>query len=1073
MIRHILAALIFFHTLPSAGRELSLKEMRQNLQKIEKSIQETQKEMKKIDDVRFLPDLYFTLAEFYLEQARYVYSIENAENKGRKNAEPDFTKATDAKKKAVELYERFLELFPSHPDQDKALFFKAHEHRELGQTEQMVLTYKQLTERFPKSPFWMESHIVLGDHFFEAMKELEQALFHFQEVIKAPLGPFTPLAHYKAGWVYINQQKFADAFTEYEQSLKKGQQVDLLDLPELYKKTDVRENALLAMVWPYSELKEQELVKFGLKGVPAVSYFKSLSYSYRAYQKVLSKLGQRMELKKRHAEAFQAYAELLRTSEDLSARIDAILRLYEIFKNHLKRSPEPILPREIAKTAIRLKQSQEIGEAEKAVTYKNFEIFARDIATQLHEKAKRSGQAEDYKNAVESYRYYLWAYENHPNAPKIRLNLAESYFNHGRKVEAGMLYERLSRAAENAKSKRQFLESAFEAYTSVVKTPAQWSRLEMVQSRSGIRGVGALLLRRYPDTPAKATILFSVAQTYYDERKFTQAVKEFKKFITAFPRDSRVSAAANQIMDIHNQSENYEQMIADGDFVLNNQRIVNADLKSNIRQIVQQARLRKIQKVTGSSSSKKYAEKLVEFARSYSGDIGEQALFEAFVTLKSQSDLKAYEPAEILMRKYPESRHYKDVLLALGQMALATADFGRAAGYFEKFAERFAAEPEARDLLSQAAQLREFLGQYDLAKKNFSVIRNATGMARMDFLREDWQALAASSGRVSNMMGAYWQGIAAYRLGQTGQALTHLTSAAQASGGPYEEREASAHAAFLLTQIEFENYGRLKMRAGQEAQDVAGKTKGLEQIVKLANATLGKGSGVWTIATLYALGLAHAEYNDFLVNAPAPAGLSGEQLQLYRQALQQKGQGFADKARFYFEECLTKAEEFDVFTAYVEGCRSLGRKPVADASVFSRARGASVASSRKHDAVRSKLLKNPRDLEVFLELSDLFFRENNYPDAMAVLQRAFELHPDNPRVLAQIGNAHLYQQDDLRAGARFAQALKQNPTEPAALRGLAGLQNKYGFQSKLAQTRNRLQGADSTKDHLHPLGRSF
>ena len=1058
---------------PVLGKELSMSEMRANLERIEKSIEATQKEMKKVDDVRFLPDLYFTLAEFYLEKARYIYSIKNTENKDKKNADPDFSKAVDAKKKAIETYGKYIELFPTHADQDKALFFQAHEYRELGQTETMVLTYKKLTEKFAKSPFWHESHIVLGDHFFEEMKELDQALFHYLEVTKATVNAFTPLAHYKAGWIYINKEKFPEAFDQYESALKISQKVNLSELPELYRKTDIRENALLAMVWPYSELKDKELIERNLKSISAVAYFRSLSFSYRAYQKVLAKIGQRMTLKEKHTDSFDAHAELLRTSEDLPTRLDAILRLYETFKNHIKAVRQSDIAQEIAKTAILLKQSEDIKKGEKAVNYKNLEIFARDIATHMQQTVNVSKSAEDYRNVIESYRYYLWAFPDHVNAKKIRFNLAESYFNYGAKVEAGMLYEKLSREMEEPKLKKQFLASAFEAYVSVVKTPNRWNRLELVQARSGIRGVGGLILKRYPDTRAKATIMYSVAQTYYDERNFGKAVAEFKSFIQAFPNDPQVSAAANQILDAHNQTDNYDKMIADGNEIANNSSIRNKELKANIKSIIDQAQLRKIQKVTGSSSSKKYADNLVKFAQQDSSNVGESALYEAFITLRSQNDLKAYLPGELILSRYKNSTYGKGVLLTVGQMALATADFERAAKYFELFSSRYPGEAEVPQLLAQAAQLREFMGQFEQAKRDFSATKNSTGVARMDFKTQNWGELARSAMNAAQPFSDYWLGLASFRQGQFDQSIGFLRKAATFSASLFEEQEAVAHASFLIGQIERKKYEAIQIRAGKEGEDVAAKTRALDVLTAQFGDTLAKGSGNWTIASLYTLGIANLEFNAFLQKAPAPPGLEEQQLQQYREALKQKGDEYLNRAKVYFDECAKKAEEFDVFSKYIEGCRSSGRVQVDEPLVVRREGTSEKKSDPQSDAIRSRLLKTPRDLNVFLELAEKLFKDKSIVDALAVLERALEIHPEESRIFSQLGNAYLYLKDDVSAGLNFSLALKQNPTEPVALRGLASLQKKYGFTKKLEQTKKRIDTSDSPKDHLHPASRIF
>lgn len=149
---------------------MSLEKMRQGIIKIDKSIEETKFRIRNIKDARFLPDLYFTLAEFYVQKARFMYSIKVTENENAPLEELDFTAEKRPKLEAIAVYDTILEKFPNLPERDKAIFFKAHELRELGRVEEMIQEYRKITSQFPKSEYWYESQLVIGDYFFEQKK---------------------------------------------------------------------------------------------------------------------------------------------------------------------------------------------------------------------------------------------------------------------------------------------------------------------------------------------------------------------------------------------------------------------------------------------------------------------------------------------------------------------------------------------------------------------------------------------------------------------------------------------------------------------------------------------------------------------------------------------------------------------------------------------------------------------------------------------------------------------------------------------------------------------------------------
>ena len=253
---------------------MTLEQMRRDLARVDKSLEETREKLKTVRDARFLPDLYFALAEFYVEKSRYMYALKVAENPKTPMEELDFTAERRPKAQAIEAYDMIIDKFPKLPERDKAFFFKAHELRELGKLEDMVKTYAQLTKEYPQSEFWTESQVIIGDYFFEEKKDIDLALEVYQKILDRPPTPFTPLANYKIGWCLINKNEFKKALLSFERVLNENKDVDISKLPEIFRKTDVRRDALLAMVWPYSEVPVKEIVKMGsdIRGRP-LDYF--------------------------------------------------------------------------------------------------------------------------------------------------------------------------------------------------------------------------------------------------------------------------------------------------------------------------------------------------------------------------------------------------------------------------------------------------------------------------------------------------------------------------------------------------------------------------------------------------------------------------------------------------------------------------------------------------------------------------------------------------------------------------------------------------------------------------------
>ncbi|MCB0347734.1 MAG: tetratricopeptide repeat protein, partial [Bdellovibrionales bacterium] len=599
MRKVILIILLFCSTsLAQVTKQKSLKELKGDLDKIELAIDATREKMNEIKDARFLPDLYFMLAELHVDKARYMLVIKQLENKNVPVDELDFTAEKKPKFQAIEIYKTIIEKFPNLQGRDRALFFIAHEYRELGQLEDMVKTYQSLTSQFPNSPYWAESMLVVGDYFFENKKDFEFAMSMYNKILGKAPSPYTPLARYKLGWCYVNLDKFKEALLTFEKVLSVDSKIDLSQLPEFYKKTDVKREALLAMVRPYSEIEPKEMAKFGAFRVNAIQYFYGLSNNVASYRQVLNRLAIRMIIKNRFIGATRIYFEYLRIATDMEERLEAIEKLYEAMKNTAKDWPVHGYTLEIIKTLKQLESSITIDPKEKAKYNTNFEIFARDAATRAQKRAKATKAKSDYTAAILAYEAYLSYFSSTKYANTIRLNLAETYFNTGDLVKAALEYERLVADLKNAKNIKRFMDSSLQAFITTLKSPALLTRLQLVQARYGLRDVGKRYLQSYPNDKAGPTLRFAIARTYYDERDFDNAVVSFKDFIAKHPRNNEAETAANLILDAFNQREDYEGLIREGKILAANANLDNK-IRSDIAEIVKQAQYKKLQAEAG------------------------------------------------------------------------------------------------------------------------------------------------------------------------------------------------------------------------------------------------------------------------------------------------------------------------------------------------------------------------------------------------------------------------------------------------------------------------------------------
>jgi cellulose synthase operon protein C len=1070
MKKIILITLLFCSTsFAQVTKQKTLKELKNDLDKIELAIETTREKMNEIKDARFLPDLYFMLAELHVDKAKYMLVIKQLENKKTPIDELDFTAEKKPKFQAIEIYKTILEKFPNLQGRDRALFFIAHEYRELGQLEDMVKTYQQLTSKFPNSPYWSESMLVVGDYFFENKKDFEYAMDMYNKILSKPPGPYTPLARYKLGWCYINLEKFKEALLTFEKVLSVDSKIDLSQLPEFYKKTDVRREALLAMVRPYSELEPKEMAKFGEYRVNAIQYFYNLSNNVASYRQVLNRLAVRMIIKNRFIGATRIYFEYLRIATDLEERLEAIEKLYEAMKNSAKDWPVHGYTLEIIKTLKQLESSTSIDAKEKVKYNKNFEIFARDAATRAQKRAKETNNKNDFKQAILAYESYLSYFSSSKFSNTIRLNLAESYFNTGELVKAALEYERLVSDLKDTKNIKKFLDSSLQAFITTLKNPALLTRVQLVQSRYGLRDVGNKFLKAYPNDSAGPTLRFAIARTYYDERDFDNAVKAYKEFLAKHPKHSEAETAANLILDAFNQREDYEGLVREGKLIAANANL-DSKIRSDVAEIVKQAQYKKLQADAGDYSSPAYAKNLMKFAEKYKGSaLGDQALFEAFTAFKAKKDPKAYDAGEALLLKHGDSKYAKAVVSEMGKMALVTADFRRAANYFESYSQKYPLDNESKNLMRSAANMRENMGDYDEAKKNYNFIGDRQKASEMDYLAGNWAALEKSaSGLGPSIYGNYYSGLAKYRRGDFASAKPYFQQASRQGGGSFEQQSMAAHSLYLLSADALRSFKRVQMQAGNEAQSIQIKNQQLSGLTNQLNTVIKFGNGKWTIASLYALGQSNVEFANFIKNAPIPNGLSGAQVQQYKSALAQQAQQYDVAANNYFKQCVQNAEKFEVFTSFVKGCLSKGEVEVDEERDAFKPPKASNSSPVSADKIRIKLYDDSRNAKLLMSLALEYTKNRDYAMSNLILSRAYEINTKDSNLISLQGVNHLFMNNSEDAKASFDRALKQNSRDGYALKGKAALYKQFNFSNKLRSVQGAAKSASTSSEWLHP-----
>jgi tetratricopeptide (TPR) repeat protein len=516
--------------------------------------------------------------------------------------------------------------------------------------------------------------------------------------------------------------------------------------------------------------------------------------------------------------------------------------------------------------------------------------------------------------------------------------------------------------------------------------------------------------------------------------------------------------------------DDYKGLERTGSQLLKTAVLSEAD-RGSIEEAIRRARTKQLQSMGGAFGSKEYAENLLSVASKYKGSaLGVQALYEAFNSLKSKRDPELFEVGEAFLDQHADSGNAKEVASSMAMLALSTASFDRAARYLTRFAEKYPKEKESLEFKKTAAMLFERQADFKKARQAYLNLGDREGVARMDLALNDWTALEASSVDSGSPNANYWRALAIWRQRRQQDALSLLKSlAAQGASRP----DQSGHARFLLSQMALDRFRGIKMKSAEDQAALAEKVKAFQALSSELQELIKSGTGKWPIAALYLLGQTHYDLGRFIADSPLPPGLSEADKKAYMTELSNQAGSYLSEAEKVFSKCVDAAQGNDVFTRYVDGCRARGRKLIKEeddvAHVKSKNAGVEPAKAK---AIRAKLIENSKDVNLLLELGEIYMAGDQPQTAMGIFARVLEIEPENARAIASIGVASMSVDELDSAYGSFKQALKINPKESTALWNLAGLYKQFGFTNKLAAMRGQMSGLQAPK-LLHPWSRGL
>lgn len=1087
-----------------------LRRVKGDLKKVDASIEATKKLNEKSKDSPILPDVELRLAELYVEKSRLLY-YQAMEERGTKSGGEALT-APDAKyfkELAIEQYKRILKDFPAYPQNDKLRFYLGHEYQELSQTPEMLKEYGKLTTDYPDSPLVPEAFLILGNFYFEK-RDMETAKQKYLEVVKKNDAGLGALAHYKLGWIAMNIADYKEALANFEAAARAADSGTMAkthaSLAQRQKLKNVRREALTDSVQPFTETRKPE---------EAVAYYGELADTRNLYAAILEKLGNRYYVQQNWGPSGRIYRVLVALTHDTERSDEFGQRFYECVVKALKAGPQkpakagdPLIqpPQFTADDAIALTDTMaryssdwRVAKKDRDDGVKLYEQYVRDIGTRLQiASQKETDPARKIAvsaQAARAYKAYLSFFRDPAQRPAMEENYAEVLAASTQHWEAGKQFEHVARIRKE--TERDAIHDALAEYHTSSLARDKLGRFRRVQAREGEKQLGEYYAQTYPDGKDINSVEYNVAKTFYDEGDYQTAIQLFRNYVKDHPGAKESYAAANLVLDSYAQSEDFPGLSNAAKGMIADPNLPDPAFKRQVAEIGKQADFRRIGTLLADTEGgEDPAEKLARLAESSAGnELGEKALYTLFVTNRDRGEAdRIFDTGERYLARYPAGEFAGEILNSISRMAVDSADFGRAAAYFEAWAKTHPKDKGAATLLERAASIREKMGDANRAAIDYLALPNMPGgMGARDAAMKsvmayravgDWPKAAEASRRLiaaggDGPLAHFTIGFAAFKGGNAGVAKqefeTAVVKARQGVVQSSEDKDAAAEAGFILTEDTRRAYEQIQFANAEDAGAIEKKFGMLQQLEAEETEVVKLGSGEWAIAALYRVGQSYKNAAEFLRKAPVPASLtSAEEKGMYAKALDEKALPIDAKAKQAFLACVNKGNELKVSSPWLAACAAAGTRPDPALDIQPPPpRGGRVKPPAD---LTAGLQKDPLNADLLLRIAQGYLSSGDPYTAELIARRALEADESRADVHGLLAMALLKRGLIADAGDEFAAAAERAPGMAKPWLNLAAHQYAYGDPRKAVESLKRAdnpRAVDLNGNDIHPGARKL
>lgn len=667
------------------------REFKQKLQKmyfrINKSIELIRDQITSNQSAPFLANLYMELADYLNQKANVMYYLKMENLKGDvgegEDANKQFSDVVSATKEAIAVYEKIIKEFPKFAGRSRAYYSLAVALKSIDERIAFIRTVSELIKTYKGSEDAVKGQILLGQHQFDN-GILDEAYKTFLPVSTTKFAYERNVAKYKMGLIKLAMGKHKEALKLFEEvvvdkELKDDENEKEISLDSRSLKSNIKREALIDSVRAYTEVYT--------KNAEPVRYYSNIAPSENMFQEVIEKLAFRYISKKKYNEA----VSLLRVLSERKSSPEKVLNIYKEVLLMIPLDKRVYIPvpeiRYVLEKYLNFNNYFVLRPDVKKSIYDFFEKQIRDLGTRSHEEGKRTkGRKQRYHllKAVEFYDLYLAIFRKTDNSVKIATNMGDTYFRLEDYLKCGDYYLRVYKAEFGPPNQKDAL---IKNAIYCLQKDKQYSFYELRRVNGLLIEALNIYMRFDPSKRKDPKTNFSLAKAHYDQGFYEKGIGMLMSYMRNYPKTKYALDAANLVLDYYNVKSDFNAIVRSADRILSF-NLPNAELNNKVKQIRDQAKMRKLQEKVESSATfdgvatgKSY---LAHAANIGNSDLRNLALKKALEASRQEKDFNTFfKSARLIASKEKDPDKRYEIEASIAQENLKMTNYNEAFRTYE------------------------------------------------------------------------------------------------------------------------------------------------------------------------------------------------------------------------------------------------------------------------------------------------------------------------------------------------------------------------------------------------------